>query len=254
MTTAVVSLSGGAASAVALERALITYDTVVPLFADTLIEDVDLYRFLDDLADHFSVDVVRIADGRDIWEVFRDARFLGTSRVDPCSRILKREIINNWIAENHPESVRVYGFTPEEPERAERVAARAGWECAFPLLDPPILSNVQIRQHICDWGIELPRLYRLGFEHNNCGGGCIKAGQRQFRHLYLQLPDVFAEWERREQEMRDYLGRDIAILRDRAGGETRPLTLAEFRGRVSQGVCDMFDGGAACDCMGATND
>jgi len=32
-------------------------------------------------------------------------------------------------------------------------------------------------------GIALPRLYGLGFSHNNCGGFCIKAGQANFKLL-----------------------------------------------------------------------
>jgi hypothetical protein len=36
--------------------------------------------------------LVWIADGRHPWEVYRDEKFIGNSLVDPCSRILKREI------------------------------------------------------------------------------------------------------------------------------------------------------------------
>ena len=45
------SLSGGAASAVAHDRAINRYgvDRVIPWFADVLYEDDDTYRFLSDL-------------------------------------------------------------------------------------------------------------------------------------------------------------------------------------------------------------
>jgi hypothetical protein len=97
-------------------------------------------------------------------------------------------------------------------------------------------------------GIEPPRLYRLGFAHNNCGGFCVKAGQGHFALLLEAMPERYAYHERREQELRDHLGKDVAILRDRHGGETRPLTLREFRERRQAGEpCDLFDiGGCGC--------
>ena len=80
-------------------------------------------------------------------------------------------------------------------------------------------------RNVLDWlkreGIEPPRLYKLGFPHNNCGGFCIKAGQAHFLHLMKTFPDRFAYHEAKEQEIRDYLGADVSILRDRRGGPHR---------------------------------
>ena len=64
-------------------------------------------------------------------------------------------------------------------------------------------------------GIAVPQLYELGLPHNNCGGGCVKAGQAHFAHLLRVHPCRFEEWEQREQELRDYLGADVSILDDR---------------------------------------
>lgn len=53
----------------------------------------------------------------------------------------------------------------------------------------------------------------------------------------------------RGQRMRATLGKDVSILRDRTGGETRPLTLAALRLRVEQqpDQLDLFDeGGCGC--------
>ena len=102
-------------------------------------------------------------------------------------------------------------------------------------------------------GIEPPLLTREGFPHANCGGGCVKAGVGQFKKLLDLHPDTFSEWERKEEEVRVFLGKDVAILRDRSGGETKPLTLAALRSRVNEG--NLFpvlaaDEGDACSCMG----
>jgi hypothetical protein len=81
-------------------------------------------------------------------------------------------------------------------------------------------------------GIEPPRMYAAGFPHANCGGGCVRAGQGQFKLLYDTHPERYAYWESQEQELREFLDKDVAILRDRRGGTTRPLTLRTFRERL----------------------
>ena len=110
------------------------------LFTDTLTEDADAYRFLiegaanvlnrdlskrmttpslsefPDFRDRASwrhflnelraetaihlPELVWLVDGRDVWEVFRDERFLGNSRADPCSKILKRQKADQWLVQN----------------------------------------------------------------------------------------------------------------------------------------------------------
>lgn len=70
ITKAVVQLSGGVGSWAAAGRAIERYgrDNVLGLFADTKIEDPDLYRFLDDAERDLGITVVRIAEGRDPWQ------------------------------------------------------------------------------------------------------------------------------------------------------------------------------------------
>lgn len=86
--------SGGICSWAAARRVAATYgkENLTLLFADTLIEDEDLYRFLEEASADVGVPVTRVADGRTPWEVFRDNRFIANSRVDICSRVLKREV------------------------------------------------------------------------------------------------------------------------------------------------------------------
>ena len=102
--------------------------------------------------------------------------------------------------------------------------------------------------------MELPRLYELGFSHNNCGGGCIKAGHSHFRHLLKTLPDVFEEWENEEEKMRQFLDRDVSILKDRRGGETKTLTLKQLR-VMTDDECPEFEwGGCGCFAVESEDD
>jgi hypothetical protein len=248
----VVMFSGGVGSWAAAVRVVERFGVngVTLLFTDTLIEDEDLYRFLGEAADNVGAPLVVVADGRTPWEVFRDRRFLGNTRVDLCSRILKRELADWWISKHFaPDDVIVYvGIDWSEAHRFERMMPRKlPYRYEAPLLEEPLLTKEDWLERLRTEGIEPPRLYSLGFPHNNCGGGCVKAGQGQFALLLRRLPDVYAEWERNEQALRDELG-DVAILRDRMGGTTKPLTLQELRLRITRNEqVDLFDmGGCGC--------
>lgn len=67
-------------------------ENMILLFADTLWEDEETYKWGEDAAANVGAKLVRIADGRNPLQVFRDERYLGNSRADPCSKILKREL------------------------------------------------------------------------------------------------------------------------------------------------------------------
>ena len=235
----IVQYSGGVGSWAAAWRVVERYGTAqtVLLFCDTLIEDPDLYRFLEAGAQNLGVPVTRIADGRTPWEVFHDERFLGNTRADPCSKILKRDLARTWLHKHYrPEDCSLYvGIDACQRDKIRFPMIQSAWapyHIEAPLLwsppwDKDLAKAVALRQ-----GLELPRLYALGFTHNNCGGFCVKAGQAQFRHLYEQLPDVYARHEVEEQALRLALGKNITILRDRRQGKVFPLTLRDFRVRV----------------------
>jgi hypothetical protein len=89
----------------------------------------------------------------------------------------------------------------------------------------------------------------MGFQHNNCGGFCIKAGQAHFARLLHKMPERYAFHEEQEQKFRREKGKDVAILRDRIGGDTKPMTLQAFReGIQSGGLFDQDDEGG-CNCF-----
>lgn len=94
----VVQLSGGAGTFGAAERVKAQYGVsdVVLLWADTLVEDWDTYRFIEQVVQHIGAPVVYLCDGRTPWRVYRERRFIGNSKVDPCSKELKRELMDEW--------------------------------------------------------------------------------------------------------------------------------------------------------------
>ena len=140
----VISFSGGvtswAAGRVVRDRLMKPGDRLVLLFADTLMEAPDVYVFLEAAAANIGRPVTRLCDGRTPWEVFRDKRFLGNSRVDPCSKILKRDLIRKWQQEHCDprRSMHHVGFDASEGERFARYSsslAEKGWKGCAPLID-----------------------------------------------------------------------------------------------------------------------
>lgn len=256
----VVMFSGGAGSWAAAKRVAAQHGTsrLTLLFTDTMSEDEDLYRFIEEAAANVGVPLTRIADGRSIWELFFQERMMGNSRADLCSRILKREMADRWIAERFsPENCIVYvGIDWTEEHRIKRLAElKKPWLYEAPLCGAPYLSRLDVMRMLRDAGIEPPRLYKLGFAHNNCGGFCVKAGFGHFANLLRTMPERYAYHEAKEQEFRSMVGRDdISILKRQTSsdGVRRdgyiPVTLRVLREELQAGKqCDMFDiGGCGC--------
>lgn len=252
----VVMFSSGAGSALAAKRVASECgdgDRLTLLFADVG-EHADNYRFLHEAHDWIGGDLVVLTnDGRTIWDVFREGRFLGNTRVDLCSRVLKREPMRRWLEETcDPADTTIHlGFDWTEEHRMERARPYwVPWMVRAPLCEEPLVHKATGMREMERAGLLPPLLTRQGFPHANCGGGCVKAGHRQFVKLLQVDPATFAVWEAREEEFRSFIEKDVAILRDRSGGTTRPLTLRRLRERVGvePGAYDEESYGG-CNCM-----
>lgn len=256
----VVMYSGGAGSWATAKRVVSTYgsEDVTLAFADTKMEDEDLYRFLEETAADIGVPVTTVADGRTPWDVFFDERYLGNTRIDPCSKILKRKLLRKWLEENYDVEDTVVYLGIDWSEEHRFIKAKPQWEpwtVRAPMCEEPYVRKEQVMTALRFIGIEPPRLYAMGFPHNNCGGFCIKAGMAHFKLLLEKMPERYAYHEQKEQDLREYLDKDIAVLRDRTktalaenDGKPKPLTLRDFRERVmSNGEIDTTEwGGCGC--------
>lgn len=230
-------------------------ENVTHVFCNTRIEDEDNYRFMAEcMADLGGMWVV-LQDGRTPWEVMKDARFVGNSRVDPCSKILKREIFDKWLRDNcePQQTTLVMGYDCSELDRMQKFKARAaekGCLVRAPLTEKPAMFKDDAKKWAASRGLRIPRLYEMGFSHANCGGFCVKAGKAHFKRLLEHMPDRYKHHEQQEQMMRDYLGKDVTILRTQVNKKRIPLTLAEYRGQLEAGKqfeCDdVGEGGCGC--------
>lgn len=257
MLTYIVMYSGGLTSFEAARRTIEKHghDNVRIWFADTNTEDEDLYRFNKDVEKLLNHKIeILDNDGLDVWDIFTKRKYLGNSRKDPCSEMLKRKPLRKKLKLEYPnpkDAVVVLGMDNlEDCKRIERAKkAQLPYECWTPLTEEPLITKSGIRRWLNDRGIKIPSLYEKGFQHNNCGGFCVKAGIGQFAHLYEVMPDRFDYHMRKENEFRDMIGKDVSILRDRSNYQTKPMTLETLKERIQNGKKYKYDTGFSCLCF-----
>ena len=223
------------------------------VFCDTKTEDEDLYRFLNETVEHLGCEMQWLEDGRDVWEVFTDVKYMGNNRIDPCSRILKRDLFKKWLANNYKpdECILHYGINADESHRIDRLKERwLPYTAKSPLCDiRPVWTAKTMNEKLKETGIKRPRLYDYGFPHNNCGGFCVKSGQAQFKNLYKHFPERYMEHELRQEKLFEKIG-PRGFIRKTVGGVLRYLSLREFRLEFLEvdGDVDPYDFGG-CECF-----
>ncbi|SFB52483.1 hypothetical protein SAMN03159496_04654 [Rhizobium sp. NFR07] len=302
------SVSGGAGSWLAAKVDMAAHPNEEHrfLFADTLYEDADCYRFLiegiahlidrdvsnvlpraSDFPDYrvlgefdiatyagnpewraflaqLRADVAEVmpeltwlVEGRDPWEVFRDRKFLGNSRIDPCSKVLKRDFLAAWLDVNADKAADIIcvGIGPDEAHRYHVLAQRqmaAGWQYEAPLLGT-FEGDIGAFVYLAKAGIERPRLYRKNYIHNNCGGFCIKAGHAHYQNRFYADPERYAYDAMMERKLAEYIGKPVTMLTDRANDNVKkPLSLDEFAERMlakPQFIFEYEPGSSGCGCM-----
>lgn len=255
----VVNFSGGLCSFWAAKRVVEKFGTsdVVLLFADTLIEDRDLYQFNAECSAHLGIPITRVCEGRTPWQLFRDHKMIGNARFPICSIYLKRELLDEWHRVHCMEmdTVVYIGFDWLEVARlAAMREANPFWRIEAPMLDKPLWDKCKMIEETERLGIHIPRAYRLKFPHNNCGMRCVRAGISHWVHLLNVLPDSFAEWETEEIETQQELAQHgsenahFTILKDRRNGEVKPLLLRDLRLRVEAGEQFSQTNWGGCGC------
>jgi hypothetical protein len=210
--------SCGAASAVATALALRQYGHEATVIYNVFLreEHPDNRRFAADCEKWFDHPITVLHNpkyGDSAREVWRAERYLKGPFGASCSLRLKRERI---AAQARPGDLNVLGFTAEEAERAERWGGGA----IFPLVERN-LSKADCLAIIERAGIELPLMYRMGYNNANCIG-CCKGGAGYWNKIRRDFPEHFAEVAAIEAE----IGPGAYIFHDRSTptGPRYPLT------------------------------
>jgi hypothetical protein len=202
------------------------HQRVVILNAFIKEEHPDNRRFLADCERWFGHPVTVLRDtkyGASAREVWRRKRFTKSAYGAPCSLLLKREVLD---AACLPEDIHVLGFTAEEEKRAQRFLG-TGAQC--PLIERG-LTKADCLAIVERAGIELPLMYRLGYNNANCIG-CCKGGRGYWNKIRRDFPRDFNEVVQIEAA----IGPSGYLLWDDDKKERYPLTeLNPTQGRVDE--------------------
>jgi len=225
MSNRIVSwFSCGAASAVATKLMLQEEEPVIIAYCYVKEEHDDNMRFLHDCEEWFGQEVLILKNEKykgSCHEVFKK-QFFNTPHGSPCTRELKQKVRLNF---QQPNDIIVFGYTAEEEERLNTFIDRnPEVPVRAPLVEQGITKE-DVLAMIERADIELPVMYKLGYEHNNCVG-CVKGGMGYWNKIRVDFPDEFNAYAKLERE------RGYTILKDRNG----PIYLDELdpkRGRMS---------------------
>jgi hypothetical protein len=268
----IISYSGGLASFFEAKLSIEKYgkENCDLVFCDTNMEDEDLYRFLNDTEKYLGVKIVRLVDGRDVWDMMFEDNFLYNSRVANCSPGLKMRPFNIYRGSLKPRDkselikycagkykdnnyVVHLGFDYTEVHRFDKSVKHYLPIKIESLILETELTKQNMKSELAKLGIKLPLLYRLGFAHNNCGGFCVKAGIGHFKQLYKMLPERYIYHMNKEQELIKKIGKEVSILKRVRNGVKINLTLKDLKEEFDENNMQLsfdeeFDIGG-CNCF-----
>jgi 3'-phosphoadenosine 5'-phosphosulfate sulfotransferase (PAPS reductase)/FAD synthetase len=234
----IVSLSGGLGSAIAGERAIQKYgrDNVAFWFADVKKENTDLYRFVHDLMGRFGGRLYYYTDGRRPEDVWDKRKIIPNNQIAPCSYELKVKPFRYFIqAMNHMPVIYI-GYKPGEQERMQSTAVSYKEAIPNAIVDYPLMwepTETRDLVAVCEeeLGIEAPLLYKLGYDYNNCGGECCRAGITSWVRTAEHFPQRFSHmeaWEAGARSQGDSRAKYTIAARTR-DGKKQPLPLSQIK-------------------------
>lgn len=230
-------VSGGVTSAVACKLAIELYglDAVRLIFIDTHNEDPDTYRFLEDCEKWYGKKIEHISGCglhsilKDKYNTIQDTwlryNSLNVANGAICSSILKRDTRKAWEKNNVWEA-QVFGFDIKESKRAMSMKLNNPHTLPiFPLLFYA-LRKVDCIKILDEAGVEIPRMYRLGFHNNNCFlTGCVQGGIGYWQKIRDEYPEKFEAMAAMEHRLTNRKGKPVTMLRHTEKKVKYPLFL-----------------------------
>lgn len=194
--------SCGATSAVACKIALQLYNDVRICYIETGSGHPDNKRFILECEQWYGqkIEVLRSAKYKDVDDVLIRKSYINGSHGAACTLLLKKQVRYRFEEEVGEWDGQVWGFDYSEREvnRAIRFRQQNPFtKPLFPLIERRIRKQDALGM-LRMAGIEIPTMYKLGYNNNNCIG-CVKGGIGYWNKIRRDFPDRFkrmAEIER----------------------------------------------------------
>jgi hypothetical protein len=160
-------------------------------------EHIDSLRFLKECEQWFNhpITILEHSKYKTPDDVIQKERYINGVMGAKCTQQLK--IAQRLKFQREESDIQVFGFDASEVDRA------CDYRQHFPnvhLSTPLIkrnLTKADCLALIKEAGIELPKMYKLGYKNNNCIG-CVKGGKGYWNKIREDFPEAF--YRRAEQE------------------------------------------------------
>lgn len=250
--------SCGATSAVACKIALRMYDEVRVIYINTGSHHPDNIRFKADCEKWYGCEIEEYRSDKynNVLEVLRKG-FINSPHGAACTLELKKKVryqiekeVGSWNGQ-----VLGFDFCEREINRAIRFKEQnPSTKPIFPLIENHITKEGALSMlHMV--GIEVPTMYKLGYNNNNCIG-CVKGGMGYWNKIRKDFPNEFNETAKIEREigatcLKDADGNKIYLdeLEPTRGNEPKPIIpdcnlfcQIEFQNIIDKRVDDIFKG------------
>lgn len=162
-------------------------------------EHPDSHRFMKDCEEWIGEKFTVLTNERyksSVDEVIASTKYMSGARGARCTKELKKAVRLDW---QNFDDIHVFGMTVEEQNRIEQLVDQENDIELWPILIEKGLTKEDCFDIIRDAGIELPQMYKLGYNNNNCIG-CLKAQSpaywNKIRRDFPETFDKMAEAER----------------------------------------------------------
>jgi Phosphoadenosine phosphosulfate reductase family len=195
--------SGGITSAVACRLALNKYENVRLVYIETGSHHEDTIRFKSDCEAWYGQQIETIQNEKydDHFDVVTSTGYVNGSSGARCTIELKKNVRFRFEKQNTVlHQVWGYEFDVLQINRAIRTQEQYAYtNPLFPLIEDR-LNKIECAGIIQAAGIELPVMYKLGYNNNNCVG-CVKGGAGYWNKIRVDFPAIFEKMVLAEREV-----------------------------------------------------
>jgi 3'-phosphoadenosine 5'-phosphosulfate sulfotransferase (PAPS reductase)/FAD synthetase len=195
--------SGGITSAVACRLALEKYDNVRIVYIETGSHHEDTMRFKSDCEKWYNCEIETIQNSKYVnhFDVYKKVKYVNSPHGATCTKVLKKDVRFKFEKNNNIKA-QVWGFEFEAKEINRAIRTQEQYpetNPLFPLIENKLSKN-ECAGILAGAGIEIPKMYKLGYNNNNCVG-CVKGGAGYWNKIRIDFPEIFKEMSIIEREV-----------------------------------------------------
>lgn len=200
MTRKVSWLSMGIPSTIATLIALEKYEMEL-IYCNSLAEEhSDNLRFLNDLEKLFNQKIIILSNKTftSPTEIFIKRKYMSGIHGAPCTVELKKRQRFDYQL---PDDINIWGYYVGEEKRIKRFQENnPELNNVYPLIENNI-NKTKCHELFQKTGIQVPKMYQLGFDNNNCIG-CVKATSPSYwNNIRKHFPEQFNERAKLSREL-----------------------------------------------------